>query len=534
MPTVHWQRFLTEIRWSAFYGENWQLAQTAVDYFAASDGRSPVQHYWSLAAEEQFYLVWPLLIFAAAMVHRRAIAVTLAGVTALSFAVSISMTSSDAATAYFVTPTRAWEFGLGGLLAVVGARRAGAVTRTVVCWAGLLAIVAAAVFYGPTTPFPGTAALLPVLGAVAVMWAGALPKRWSPRRTFELAPVQFAGDISYGIYLWHWPLLVLAPYAVSAGAARGVLLILTIALAAISRGLIEEPVRRGFLTRRRARWTFALALLATAAVMAATAQGGTRLERQIEADTQRSQAVIAANPVCFGAAARAPERTCRNPKLRLTVVPTPAEAHDRPNFPCGRDEEPGDLHVCGFGVRAGASRQVALVGDSHAAHWRTALAFAAQTKGWQGHSLTHTGCSFSTLVHLGLPEPARTDCQVWNRRVVQWFKRHPEVKTLIVSAIAGGRRDRDLDAVAGYLGAWKALPKSVENIIVIRDTPQARGGTDARRARDLCGQARGSPLQGARREAMAPDPQAIAAKRFEAKPVKVVDMTRFICDKRWC
>ena len=71
--------------------------------------------------------------------------------------------------------------------------------------------------------------------------------------------------------------------------------------------------------------------------MAATAQGGTRLERQIEADTQRSQAVIAANPVCFGAAARAPERTCRNPKLRLTVVPTPAEAHDRPNFPCGRD-----------------------------------------------------------------------------------------------------------------------------------------------------------------------------------------------------
>ena len=117
VPTVHWQQFFTEIRWSALYGENWQLAHTAVDYFAASDGRSPVQHYWSLAAEEQFYLVWPLLIFAAAMVHRRAIAVTLAGVTALSFAASISMTSSDPATAYFVTPTRAWEFGLGGLLA---------------------------------------------------------------------------------------------------------------------------------------------------------------------------------------------------------------------------------------------------------------------------------------------------------------------------------------------------------------------------------------------------------------------------------
>ena len=165
---------------------------------------------------------------------------------------------------------------------------------------------------------------------------------------------------------------------------------------------------------------------------------------------------------------------------------------------------------------------MALVGDSHAAHWRTALAYAAQTKGWQGHSLTHTGCSFSTLVHLGLPEPARTDCQVWNRRVLQWFKRHPEVKTLIVSAIAGGQRDRDIDAVAGYLGAWKALPKSVENIIVIRDTPQARGGTDDCVERAISADKPAGPrCKVPRRDAMAPDPQAIAAKRFEAKPVKV-------------
>src|SRR5262249_25489368 len=153
-----------EIRASTFYVENWQLAHTAVDYFAADQGPSPVQHFWSLSAEEQFYLVWPVLILGAALLGarraaRRRIFAGLAVVTVASLAYSVYKTGADPAAAYFVTPTRAWEFGLGGLLAFAAAAR----PRPLVAVAGLLAIAVAAATFSAHTAFPGVAALLPVL-----------------------------------------------------------------------------------------------------------------------------------------------------------------------------------------------------------------------------------------------------------------------------------------------------------------------------------------------------------------------------------
>src|SRR3954463_13198223 len=120
VPEVHRQQFFAEIRASTFYVQNWELAHSAVDYFAAGDGPSPVQHFWSLSAEEQFYLVWPVLILAAAAIgarrgRERRVFAALAAVTAASFAYSVHKTGADPRAAYFVTSTRAWEFGAGGL-----------------------------------------------------------------------------------------------------------------------------------------------------------------------------------------------------------------------------------------------------------------------------------------------------------------------------------------------------------------------------------------------------------------------------------
>src|SRR3954469_2172017 len=137
VPDVHRSQFFAEIRASAFYVQNWQLAHSAVDYFARGDGPSPVQHFWSLSAEEQFYLVWPVLILIAAAIHRRAIAIVLGAVTIASLVYSISKTASDPAAAYFITPTRAWEFGFGGLLAMLRPTTVIAPARAVVTWAGL-------------------------------------------------------------------------------------------------------------------------------------------------------------------------------------------------------------------------------------------------------------------------------------------------------------------------------------------------------------------------------------------------------------
>ncbi|MDQ5808759.1 MAG: acyltransferase, partial [Actinomycetota bacterium] len=137
VPETQWDQFFGEIVASAAYVENWHLAEAAVDYQAADDAPSPVRHFWSLSVEEQFYLVWPLLIVAALLAGRRWIPWTLGAVTAASFAWSLHETAADPAAAYFVTPTRAWEFGVGGLLALLPLTRRATPAPTV---AGLAAI----------------------------------------------------------------------------------------------------------------------------------------------------------------------------------------------------------------------------------------------------------------------------------------------------------------------------------------------------------------------------------------------------------
>jgi peptidoglycan/LPS O-acetylase OafA/YrhL len=524
VPDVDRGGFLAEIRASAFYVENWQLAHTAVDYFAAGDAVSPVQHFWSLSAEEQFYLVWPLLILAAW--RRRALVLAL--VTLASFAYALYDTAASPAAAYFVTPTRAWEFGVGGLLAVAGTSR---VPRPAVCWAGLAAIAVAAAAFSGATPFPGSAALLPVLGAAAVIWAAA------PLRPLALRPVQFLGDVSYGVYLWHWPLLILAPYVVSGGVPRGALLIATLGLAAATKRWVEDPVRRaGPLLARPPRWTLAPALALTALVIGLTAAGSLRVRHDIALAQRASKVVLERRPRCFGAAAHVPGRRCVNPALRLTVVPTPAEARDRGNLACGLSEFSGELHLCGFGVAPGRAREtVALVGDSHASHWRTALDVVARRRGWAGISLAHAACPLSTTIPAALPGDAAAHCRAWNREVGAWLAGHPAVHTLVVSAIAGGPTYAKVDAEAGYLAAWRELPRSVTDLVVIRDTPKARLSTADCVSRAMAaGRPAGTACRLPRARALPPDPQVAAAHRLTGRRVHVVDMTRFICDARWC
>jgi peptidoglycan/LPS O-acetylase OafA/YrhL len=537
VPDVNWQQFFAEIRASAAYVQNWQLAHSAVDYFARGESPSPVQHFWSLSAEEQFYLVWPVLILIGATIHRHAIAVALAGVTAASFAYSILKTGADPAAAYFITPTRAWEFGAGGLLALFSPATATPALRSAVSWAGLALIAYASIAFSAATEFPGYAALAPVLGSIAVIWAGVPERRWAPTRAYELRPVQYVGDVSYGIYLWHWPLLVLAPYAFAGGVPRGSLLAVTLVLSALTKRFVEDPVRGGpFLRRRRSGWTFAAAAVATGLVVAASAEGSAQFDRVVQKAELQTRAILASNPRCFGAAAHDPAKPCSNPALRLKVVPSPAEAHLRRNFPCNLVETRGYLYVCSFGVKPEAVQAtVALVGDSHAAHWRAALDGVAKRRHWFGYSLSHTGCPLSTTVHNSLKGVERAQCLGWNRQVLAWLKRHPEISTLIVSAIAGGERDHQTDAAGGYLAAWNRLPPSIRQIVVIRDTPRVRGATDDCVTRAISANRQAGPAcRIPRGEAMAPDPEVAAARRLRSRPVQVVDMTRYICDPGWC
>jgi hypothetical protein len=253
-------------------------------------------------------------------------------------------------------------------------------------------------------------------------------------------------------------------------------------------------------------------------------------------------AAQAPTPRCFGAASRDPQRPCHNRRLRSMVVPTPGVARRGVNAPCDPVERIGQVGVCAFGAPAeGASTTIALVGDSHAAHLRAAVAPVAQAQGWHGVSLTQTGCPLTGATKI-LRRPLLEECRRWNVEVLDWLRSHPEVRTVVVSQIVSRvgvvpdpGRSKFETAVAGYAAAWKALPASVEHIVVVRDNPKARHGVLSCVSRAIAAHRRAATACSApRRTALERDPAMVAAARLRSPRVATIDLSSVYCGPRRC
>ncbi|WP_017623790.1 acyltransferase family protein [Nocardiopsis chromatogenes] len=277
---------------SAVFAENLLLASyhaPGVPDFPA-ETMNAVAHYWSLATEEQFYLVWPLLVIGWTALPRRLRGLrTLfaAGTVVLlgSLAASALLTSPDGmGMAFYLSHTRLWELAVGCLLAVALVHRSLPVRfRAPLGWAGLAAVLASAFLFDEQTAFPGWIAAVPVLGAAAVIAAADSPGRWTAYRLLSTAPARFVGDISYALYLWHWPLIVFWPALTGGRLSWGwpdglVIGVLSLLLAWGTKVLVEDPVRhRALLRSPRAAVAFAAActlLLAALAWAMLSAAGG--------------------------------------------------------------------------------------------------------------------------------------------------------------------------------------------------------------------------------------------------------------------
>ncbi len=532
---------------SALSVENWALAASAIDYLSAENAPSPVQHYWSLSVEEQFYVLWPLLIAALAFLGRNRRpqvwwAVGLVGVTAASLTTSVLLTSSDPQAAYFVTPTRVWELGLGSVLALAvhhGWRLRSPLVRSAVAWVGLAMIAWAAVRFDSSTPFPGTAALLPTLGAVLVIAADSDSAPWSPRGLLRARPSQVLGDISYSVYLWHWPAVVILPYAL----ARELTLVeklgavaVVLAVAALTKRFVEDPVRRSKVLAASLPRSFAIL---AASVLVLGSAGLAVIQRSDAAVAAEQQALAAKldSSDCVGAQATRDPACSSVSGDELLSSPAVARTDKSEVYDdgCWSNRPFTDHNVCTYGDPNGKV-SVALLGNSHAGHWEPALAQVADGRGWRLDTYLVSQC-YTVDLDLEFGSAAATrNCRAWNAWAVGAVSTG-DYDLVVMSdrtfqqVIGVPRRQKASAAQRAYADTLRTITAGGTRVLVLRDVPSAvKSAPDcvAAHADDV------SACTNAQTRAVEPDPLFAAAKADTSGLVSGLDLTDRFCRDGRC
>ncbi|CAM5266207.1 Acyltransferase OS=Streptomyces tendae OX=1932 GN=GUR47_23605 PE=4 SV=1 [Streptomyces tendae] len=492
--------FLSKARLAEYAGDalagtlyvvNFRLAAAGTDYLAQNSPPSPFQHVWSLAVEEQFYLVWPVLLLLTwriARGRRGPVAVPLAALCAVSFAAGVLMTNASAPWAYFGSLTRAWELGAGALLALAATRlnRLPAALAAPLSWLGLACVALAALRYDDETPFPGHHALLPVAGAVLVLAGGCVPTAYGAGRLLERRPLVWLGGLSYGWYLWHWPLLVIAPAAL--GSADGTaevplalaLSAVALALAWLTLRLVENPVRfhRAFRGRPRRALVLGAALTASASALSLTAAA---VPPAIE--------VGGPAPALARALSEAPDPGTRLAEL-LASSPTALPSNLAPPLPrvkssrsalyrdgCHVDRAATGPRPCVYGDRT-SSRTVVLFGDSHAAQWFPALQRLAVARGWRLVPFTKASCKVADVTIVSLHKPY-TACDTWRSSALERIRALRPALVVASSSDAGDPARPAADPLhqwtTGFEHTFRDLRGSGARVAALLDTPWPTG-----------------------------------------------------------
>lgn len=403
--------------WATFFMANIKFSRDSTDYFAADDPASPLQHFWSLAVEEQFYLFWPLILVAALFLLRKRLgSVRRVAVVVLTVAIVVSMvwsvflTANDPLSAYFSTPARAWELAIGALAAAATpylARRLRSTFLAVGSWVGLVMVLVSSVAFTPQTAFPGYAAALPVVGAALLLLGGiGRLESWGPQGLLSMAPMRRLGDWSYSLYLWHWPLIIIAESLTGpVSGLRGVaILVVATGLSAATYTLVETPFRTMRLFTRPTfgrRWSLLLypatvvlilpsVAVANFVVRADSQSGGSPITVQ-EFDGSGEEfvkdpfvALVKASVLAAQAEQEVPGGLKPNPLELKDSIP---DLGDCEYF--GVDKE--DLDLCPRGDVDGDKTMI-VIGDSHARQWIPPLEKIAEDNGYVVYFLVREGC----------------------------------------------------------------------------------------------------------------------------------------------
>jgi peptidoglycan/LPS O-acetylase OafA/YrhL len=488
------------------------------NYFAPLSVPDPFLHTWSLAVEEQFYLVWPMLVLLACRSRVRSVrlAVTLGSVTLLSFALGLWLTRHNQPWAFYLSPARAWEFGAGGLAALPWVTRWSQRSKWMpaVGWIATAGLLVSYAVISEAGAFPGFLALLPAAATACLLVSGADLRERGPAAILSTAPFQWFGRRSYSIYLWHWPIVVLALSLYPSMHAGGRLLCcaLTLVCAAASYTWVEDPIRRNpWLALPAIRSVGLGACLTVSGVVVALGIGV--LAKHFAASPGQ-RAIISV-------ARRAPISTKKGCMVSMTgtkVIP------------------------CVFGV-ASSPLTVVLFGDSHAAEWSTPLVSIAEAEGWRLVTYLKASCAAADIpVYSMLLHRYMNECADWRTRAMDEITRlRPNV--VIVSEYShhymnvsrqSGRTLSMSDWASGLKKSVTTLRGAGSLVVLLRDSPSP--------AVDMRNCLENAEWRGVRQncdipQAVAIDPVQTATERQLASTipgVHFIDLTSRFCDGATC
>lgn len=528
LPESRWYQTIREVVAAALYVENWQLAADSADYFAQNNTASVVQHFWSLSIQGQLFIAWPLLIVLIAFLARRFggglrtwVALALGAIGAASLTYSVVLTAAHQQLAYFHTLTRVWEFVLGGLLALfVDSVTLPKLVRVVLGWAGVVGLVMCGLVLQVGTVFPGYAALWPTLCAVLVLLAGTSGSPLGADRILGSRPVRYIGDLSYALYLWHWPVLLFyltyrnQPEVALRGGA--VIIAISFGLAVLTHHLIEEPARKSRFGEPTGWGAYRFgAVLLVAALGAAVAW-------QNYTDRQAEFAISVDDPNHPGAAAQYPGFRYRGEPNVETLPPLVALPHEWGTTE-GMDCEVEGA-ICTQRADGTPAKQVVMIGDSHMQQYLAAMRPIAEQRNWELVSILKGACPYASD-----PEDFGQDCTDWNdsaaERIVAMA---PDL--VFTQATYDVRVGLTEKTPPGFVRGWETLTDADIPVVAVRDTP--RHPSDPATCVQLNGP-QAPACTTPRAELYSVQPPYAAAPGVPAG-VSFVDLTSFFCTATAC
>jgi len=471
-----------DARAAALFATNIVFAVRESDYLQSALPPSPLQHYWSLGVEEQFYVFFPILVMVLLKLGKTSKSFLTAGltmITAVSFAVCVAITPSMPAISFYLLPFRAWELGAGALLALLGSKvnRVKSVNRELLGWVGLVIIIVTGFIYDSKTSFPGYAAGLPVVATVFLIVSGDNSK-FGPSRLLELGVLQWLGSRSYSLYLWHWPILIVARSANKAELTAiqiALCMLATLLLAELSFRFVEQPIHNvpKYLNNTNRSLAFGALLIVVGFGASFITAPATANSVKVQDSTTESSVFASTTTIFQYSDSELKQLIDSAPKI--TELPADLDPplavldNDEPEiYKLGCHDHEFDIPpACEFGDLE-SKTSIALIGDSHAAQWFEPLRRIAEQRNWRLQTFTRSGCTM-----LGVENGVIEKCRTWLKNVLTEIQ-SSEFSLVVISGFTN-REDLVDESPDGFINniteLHSALTINSQKVIYLADSP---------------------------------------------------------------